>query len=260
MNYSLPQAIWLSFYSAPMYRSISQSWRARSAVYLFLVLVLCWTPGFVMMHKTITLAFDSFRARILTQIPSLTIEKGQLRTPEDKPYILDWSEAGTHLRVVIDTTGRYKTLEEAEAVVLITAKQAFVRRSLREVRTYEFSSVKDAVYDRAMVEKWVDRIEHWTPRLLYPALFLLSFLKRFIQALLVALIGILICHALEAKLNFAALFTLAIVSMTPSMVLGAALSAAGAQFPLQWLLLGLIGFGTFLFAINSATETVDDDA
>jgi len=244
-----------------MYRAVAQQWRARSAVYLFLVLVLCWTPGFVMMHKTLSLAFEGFRARVLPQIPTLAIHKGTISTPEAKPYVVDWNEAGAHLRVVIDTTGHYKTLSDADAIVLITANQAFVRRSAAEIRTYDFLRVKDAVYDQTRLRGWVDRFEKWTPRLLYPLIFILSFLKRFIQALFIALIGVMIVHAVEAKLSFSALFTLAIVSMTPSMILGGALSAADAEFPLQWLLLGLIGFGYFMFAINAATETpADDDA
>jgi hypothetical protein len=259
MNISLPQAIPLSFYAGRLYREVAQTWRSRAAVYLFLVLVLCWTPAFVKLHRMIEDTFDSAREKVLPQVPTVRIEKGVLRTPELKPYILQITEGGQTLRVVIDTTGRYQTLEQAQAIVLITDKMAMVRRSNNEIRSYTFSTVKDTTFGPADVSRLMNLVQHWIGPIVYPFVFIFSYLKRLVQAVLTACIGLLLIQRLGAPLSFPALFSLATVSMTPTLVVSTFLGLGDAAFPLQWLLLGFVNFGYFLFAINAATDTDADD-
>jgi hypothetical protein len=259
-EYSLPQPIWMSFYSRSMYRAIAQTWRARSAAYLFITLILCWTPGLVVMHKGMQRAFDTIRAVSLPQIPTLTIDKGELKTPENRPYVISFGEGLASAKIVIDTSGNVKTLEQAQAVVLVTRTQVLMRKSAAETRLYELSAIPHYVLDQTTLARVLTQIQRWLPWVVYPLIFLLSFVKRFIQAIITALIGLLLVHMLEARLDFAALLSLAIVSMTPMMVVTTLAGLSGTKIPLEGLLVSMVGFGYFLFAINAATDTTADDS
>jgi len=258
-NYSMPQVMVLSFYSAPMYRAIARDWRARSLVYLFLVLILCWTPGFVMVQRSVERGFQRIRENTIPQIPTLSIEKGIVKTPENKPYVLEITESGQSMRIVIDASGRYKSLEDAQAIVLITDKHAMVRRSASETRTYDFTRIGDRTFGPAEAGKILDQIEKWLGPVLFPLIFLLSFVKRFLQSIITALLGLLMIRWVESDLTFPALLSLAIVSMTPTLIFSTILVAGHATFPLQWLVLGFLNFGYFLFAINAASDKNAED-
>lgn len=259
-NYSLPQAILFSFFSVSLYREVAEKWRARSLVYLFLVLLLCWTPGAVILHRSIERGVQNVRERVISELPALRFENGVLITPEPRAYVMEISDAGMTGRIVIDTTGKYRTLDEAHAIVLLTDKKAYVRRSSLQTNTYDFSRVKNMTFGPAEASTFLEKAQKWFPPILYPAIFILSFLKRVFQSLLTGLLGLFMIRWIKVEMGFPALFSLAVVSMTPTLIFSTVLSVGAATFPLDWLILGFVNFAYFLFAINAASDkNVDGD-
>jgi Protein of unknown function (DUF1189) len=256
MTYSPWTALIRSFYSAPFYRHVAKRWRPVAIAYLFFVLALCWTPTFLKMNWRITRGLQRVQAEVIPQIPVLRFENGQFTTPEAKPYILSFGSAKAPIDVIIDTTGRIKSLDGRPAFMLVTKNRLFIRQRTGEIRTYDLSKsrARPFVLSPDRIRRILGPLKYWALGALYLFIFIASFLKRLIQAFLIALCGLVLASFMKLELDLGALLSLAIVAMTPAMALETVIGLTGKYTPWLWVLwFGLIS-GYFLFALNAASD------
>src|SRR5690606_15911173 len=72
----------------------------------------------------------------VSQIPVLTVREGRITTPENRPYsIID--PASKEVIAVIDTSGQYTTLEQANTNLLITEDKILTHPRENEKREYQ---------------------------------------------------------------------------------------------------------------------------
>lgn len=131
-----------SFYSLTIYKEAVQNWRGYGVRYVVSVAVLCglfltniyfWRANsidvkvsaeaaleFIVRDKSLTLEenINNFIA-IVNQIPPLKIIKDEVVVEEDRPYIILDKKTGDEL-AIIDTSGKYKSLQDTKARLLIT--------------------------------------------------------------------------------------------------------------------------------------------
>jgi hypothetical protein len=91
--------------------------------------------------------------------------------------------------------------------------------------------------------------------ILYPIALLSSYVYRIIQALIFAALGLLFASFCKVSLSYAALLRLAIVAMTPCMIIKTAFGLAGVHFPYAGLLYLLVTLAYLCFAVYACSQT-----
>jgi hypothetical protein len=143
------KALFLSFYSADLYKDIAKNWKGLALSYILLVssiiciiLTLNWLNNVYKfdiekyadettkhLFEDPNFTFEENLNRILSvaaQIPKVTISDGEVSIKEDQPYfIIDPLTKKT--LAIINTTGKYERLEKAEASILLAKTRLILK-------------------------------------------------------------------------------------------------------------------------------------
>ena len=243
----------MSFYSKSLYRDVGANWKKLSYIYLLLLLSVCLIP---VMFKTHQMASDYLHTKapdIVKQIPVITISKGEVTADVNMPYVIKDPDNNTPL-VIIDTTGQTTTLKGSSALALLTKKSLMVRKDKSEIRTFELSGIESLTINQSVAYDWIETFLDYFVFVLYPFYLLFAFLFRGVQALIFALMGVALSARLKSDMKLSSLMSLAMVSMTPSIMLDAAYNYVDISIPSWWLADFLIALGYFFFALRAALE------
>jgi hypothetical protein len=132
-----------------------------------------------------------------------------------------------------------------------------MKKSKFESRAYDLSNVKTFVVDNERVTGWVHFMRKFLVVFIYPLLLLGSYLFRSVQALIYAAIGLLFALWCKVTLTYATLLRLAVVAMTPCLLVKAIFSIADIRLPcLASLIFLIITLAYLFFAINANSEII----
>ncbi len=251
-RYGIFQVPVRAFFSGPLYRDVALRWQGIAFGYLLLLLAICWIPGITNIQRSFASFVDNEAPLIIDQVPPITIVEGRAFIDGPQPYTIRDPETGEAL-VVIDTTGTITSLEQTDARGLVTARQAIFKKSAIETRTFSFENVDRYTLDQQKVYHWLDIAKTYAAPALYPFCVLGSFAFRIVQALIYATIGLLLAALCKCRLPFDALLRLAVVAITPAILVGTLCDAAGIHLPLAGLWFFLLAMGYLLFGIRAAT-------
>lgn len=252
-RYTTVHPLFMSFYSRSLYREVAANWKKLSYLYLLLLIGVCLIPVMFKMHALVSSYVLRKAPGIIRQIPTIKINKGNVSADVQMPYVIKDPETNTPL-VIIDTTGQTTSLKGSSALALLTKTDLQLKKSPTETRTLDLSSADGVVIDQSVVYDWIDTFLNYFIFVLYPFALLVSCSLRLVQALLFAIIGMGLRRTLKVSLNFSSLVSLAIVSMTPAIILDAAHNYIDVTVPSWWLIDFLVALGYFLFAMTSVTE------
>lgn len=244
-KFSIFHVPFLSFYSKELYRDVGLHWTRTGFVYLLLLLAICWIPLVIQFRLVLTDFVDIMAPPVIKQIPEITIIDGEASIKEPQPYYIRVPETADVL-AIIDTTGTINSLYNTDAVVLLTKTTLIVRNEI-ETRTFRLSEVGNYTLNQPIIWSWLDTgIKFFAP-VFYPLAVLGSFFFRIIQALIYAAIGLLFASRIKAKLSYSALLRLAIVAVTPCIIVKTVLNVAGVHLPVAglWYFLGAMGYLSF---------------
>jgi hypothetical protein len=252
-NYSTIHPLFMSFYSRSLYQDVGRNWRKISFLYLLLLLAVCLIPETFRVWREVSAYLDQEAPKVITQVPLITITKGKVVVDAAMPYVIKDPKTGTPL-VIIDTSGKITSLAGSEASALLTDSTLFVRRNPTETRAFALSEIGDLVIDQSKLYEWTEIIKDNFIFVLYPLTLFFSFLFRTVQALVFAVIGTTFAKNLKLSLPFQAAVSLAIVAMTPSLILSVVFSTLGLTTSLWWLISFLVSLGYLFFAIKAQSE------
>jgi hypothetical protein len=239
------QAFPLSFFSQPLYRDVAQRWRGVTFVYLLVLILVWWIPSAVLLQVEGAKIAADYAPKVIDQIPTITVTQGRVSVDAAMPCIITNPEGGGRL-AVIDTTGATTTLEQAQAPVLLTRTELIVREGADRSRTYELAEVRQLVVDHARLYDWLGFFRVWFVPLASVFVVLFMYVYRIVQALLYGAIGIVFGRLLRVELDYPALLRVAVMALTPVMLLDTVLGIAGiaAPGPVSLVLaLGYLYFG-----------------
>ena len=244
------KAVVLSFYSRSFYREVAGLWRWRSAAYLTLLLVVCWLPLVFGVAREMHLEAKGF----LRQLPEITLSNGRVTVDVEQPYFiysLDGEEA-----VIIDTTGEITSLDERVAEVLLTDTQLIARRRAYDTRTVDLSHapVEEFRLTSNKATTWYRIFGVAMVPFMWGFLVAGSLVYRVLQALLYALFGLVIARVAKASLRYPSILCLAMVAITPSLILKTLLIHLDIRFSFSWLLFFAVAMGFLGFAIVSTAR------
>ena len=259
-RFSIFHPLYMSFYSAELYQDVARNWKGVALGYLFLVMAILQLPFAVKVHVGFSKWVESGASEVVDKIPQIKIDHGEVSTNVETPYYIAEptdtanrvSERSKYL-AVIDLTGKYKTLEDVNADVLLT-KHSLAMRNQREVRAYDLSQVQTFYLDSARVHGWLNSSRLFVAPAFYGFVLLFSFLYRVAQVALYAAVGMLFARSLNVALEYAALMRLAAVAVTPAMILNEAAELAQLNLPLWSLLCLAIALGYLYFGVRANAQ------
>ena len=238
----------MSFFSKKLYIDVGLNWKGVNFLYLLLLLTVCWIPTMIMVHRGIADFVNNDAPAIVNQLPQITITDGQVSIKEPQPYYITDLDSNNPL-AIIDTTGQIESLEDTDAFCLLTANKIITQQSDFEIRTYDLSEIEAFALDSERVTAWLHIARKFLAPAIYPFAVFGSYAYRIVQVLIYAAIGLLFASLCKTTLSYAALIRLAVVAVTPCIIVGTILNLADSSIPNYLYLLAALAY--LFFAIKS---------
>lgn len=254
-RYTIVHPLYLSFFSQSLYRDVARNWKGFCLTYLVALLALSVIPGVLAIREDLTNFFNTKAPSLVSQFPTITVSDGKVSINKPQPYYIKDQETGKPV-MIIDTTGTITSLKGSTAVILVTRTNVMVRTAKTDVRTFDLSDVRRLVVDRRVVYGWMDSFQEWSPFVFYPLALAFSFFYHIIEVMFYSVIGLIFARSLQTRLPFRAVVRLAVMAVTPSIILGVFIAVSGLTVPYWWYISLLISTGYVYFAVraNSGAE------
>lgn len=203
--------------------------------------------SFQIQHE-LNFAYKENSDKYVQQIPVITFKHGKISTPENRPYIIIDPDSKEKI-AIIDTSGTYKTIQEAQVPILLTETQFISQSKPGETKIKEIPTDFDFVADPQVIKGYVANYLGYL-WIAFLVLFTLgSYVYRIAQALLYALIGKIGSAMFGFHLNYDSILPIAMVSITPVIVLSTVLDFFNVTFPYQGLLYFFLGMFYLFYGI-----------
>lgn len=241
-RYSMFQALFMSFYSKKLYRDVATFWGGKTLAYLLFLLALSWIYFTYQIQHGINHFVGKNVEQLITQMPVLTITQGKISTPENRPYEIINPENKQRI-AVIDTSGQYKTTEDAKSIVLVTQNEVMVQSKPEEKKTYQLPTNLNTTVEPSGVSKFVQTFLSFSWIGIFIMLVIGSFIYRLIQCLLYSIIGKIFAVISDTPVTYGQCMQIEMVAITPTIVVATILDALGVTFkfmPLCFFLLAIL--------------------
>lgn len=255
-HYSIYQIPVLSFFSKNMYRYVASGWKGTGFAYLLLLLVICWIITLIKVHVQVGNFIDNEAYQIISQVPVISLSGGNASIEESQPYYIKNPENGKDL-IIIDTTGKITSLDNTEAIALIKKTEGIFKKSEIETRTISFQKFGNFTLDQDLLNKLTNIVKKLMAIVFFPFAVLGSFVFRIVQALVYGAIGMLFALMHKSKMPYVATLRLAVVAVTPSLILKTLLDVFGVTVPYAGLWYFLIAMAYLFFGVRAASKGND---
>jgi hypothetical protein len=270
-QYSGWQALFLSFFSPSLYRDVAKEWHGLGYVYLFLLVCL---SIFFMALQTQVVAVPRAQQivdSIISQMPSVTIDKGKLSIDKPSPYVLTEPKSDRAI-ITFDTRPKPMTFEESKCVFLVTSDAVYGRKqstgtsgadrnrnpsALAEggtVEKFSLSTIDHFTLDMNSGKQVVNSFFQWLGTIIFFVWVPFGFAFCVVQTLLYALVGKAFSKMVEVNLTYGTLVRLAAVALTPVLLLDSLQKVASVNIP-HWPWVSLfLALGYLYFAVYSNSQ------
>lgn len=247
-RYNILQAIFMSFYSKDLYRDVAKNWNGKTFVYLLFLVALSWVAFTIKMQLGLNEVYQKDTDKVVTQIPVLTIKDGKITTPENRPYFIKNPDTNETI-AIIDTSGTYKTLSDAKTGILVTPSEVITQPNANETKINHVPNNLNLTINPTTINGYIHAMLPFAWIFLFIFFTFASFIYRIIQALIYAIIGKIICAIVFAPLRYSELLQIAVVAVTPAIVLSAVLDFWIVKFPHHLLLYFILAMIYLTFGI-----------
>ena len=244
----------LAFFSKDLYADVALNWKGTCLGYLFLLLALCWVPAMIELNSGLDNFVEFEAPKLTSQVPTITIKDGIVSTNVPQPHYIYIPDSDDVVLAAIDTTGQFTSLDDIDAMMLLTESTVFVKSNV-ETKTFDLSKVKEFTLDRDMITNWLNTLKKLVIPVLYPAALVGSYLFRIIQVLIYAAVGMLFVSSLNAQLPYISLVRLAAVAITPAIIVKTILGAADIRIPVVWLLYMIVTLAYMYFGVKANAQS-----
>lgn len=248
------QALYLSFFSADLYRDVASHWKGLGLLYLLLLLGLTWLP-------TAARAFTGLRtfstekgAALAQQMPRVTIAGGEMRAEPPGRHELKDPATG-HVFLVIDDTIDDVPAQAANDMMMVTRKEfATFQRSQR--RVWKLAPGMNLELTSGDVQHFLARVPYWAAPLVYAGALAGSFLFRTVQILVYGGIAMFFARRFKATVDYKTAVRLAAVAITPVVILRTLIWFLPTEpgWYVRWPVAFVITVLLIRFAVRAAAE------
>lgn len=254
-RYSIVHPLYLSFFSKSLYQDVARNWKGLCLTYLLALLALSVIPGVMRIRSNLINFFNTEAPGYVKQMPTITVKDGKVSISKPQPYYIKDEKTDKPV-MIIDTTGKVTSLTHSPAVVLVTKTSVIMKTDKNETRTFDLSDVKSLVVTRSVMYDWMDSFQDWAAFIFYPLALFFSFIYHIIEVLFYAVVGHIFARSMQARLPFRSIVRLAVIAITPSVILGTLLAIAQINVPYWWYVSIVISTAYVYFAVraNSGRE------
>jgi len=256
MNKPYPawQAPYYAFFSEDFYRNVAARWRGLAFGYLFCLLLFAWIPSLLVLNGYVRAFRSDTLPALLEQVPQVELRNGEVSTDAEMPFYI---RADGETVAVIDTTASAEDFSDLATPVLVTKTQLiFDDEGKQEV--FNLSEIPSWLgpirVNQRVLQSLYDSVGKWLSVWILPVVALGSFLARVFQALILALLGLVIAGRLGVHLSYASLVRLAVIALTPVILLNTMLTLFDASMPFWWLIAIAVALAYFYVAIRANAE------
>lgn len=254
-KYGIMHPIAMSFSSKEFYRDVAKNWGFASFVYLLILVILCSIPVLIKINSGVNEFMDIYAKKVIDQFPTVTMKNGELSIDKPSPYSIKDPDGKINI-IVFDTAGQFSSPEDADARVLVTNTAVIMAKSDTETRTYDLSEIKkDFSFGKEAVSEWAGYIKY-SIYIIAPIIWIWVYLVRILQALLLALVGLIFVKILKSGLTYGKLIIISIMANTPAIIIKTLLWPIGISIPHWWMLGLIISCGYLFFAVRC--DTISD--
>ncbi len=259
-KYNLFHAIYMSFFSKDFYRDVARNWYGLSILFLLILVLITGIPVLMEINAGINRFVEQSSTKVVQQMPPVTIKNGRLSTPQNRPYLVTIETDGEKESIIVDTTGKYTSIEQTGARVLVTSTQVYLKKNDNEAAIFALESIEKFQLTQDEIKYWINLFGKWFMIFFAPFLLAGIFLLRFLQVLVYTLFGLIMKAVLNSKINYGSLLSLTAMSLTPVLLLNFVLtvSKSGVDVPL-WANF-IIAMGYLFFGIKSEKDAAGDEA
>jgi len=256
--YRIYHPLYMAFYSRDLYRDAARNWKGFAYTYLLFILTLATLASTFQIQHRVSNFVDRSVKTLVGQIPAVTIVDGEISVDCAQPCIIVDPDTGKDL-AILDTTGQVTSLQETDAVMLLTHNQLIYRKSARETRILDLSGVEELRIDHQTIQGWLDFVRRWLALIIAPFILIGSFFYRLIQVLVYALIAYILAKIVHIDLPFNALVSIAVVGITPALMFTTLAGLLGVALPQAKFLSFLITAGFLYFAVRANATSAGAD-
>ncbi len=248
------QAPALAFYSADLYRDIARRWRGLGMGYLLVLLMVIWIPSALEIRSTLNEFRQDMAPPVIAQLPTIDIVNGEARVQGETPRTIRDNE-GLPL-MLIDLEAGPEALDNSSAMALLTRTHFYVRQGGRsgQARVLDLDGLDGLTIDRQGVTSLINGGTRIITAIAFPAGVIWSFSYRLSQALVFAVIGLILANTMNLGLPYAALVRISVVALTPLILIRTVQNLASFSIPLWWL----VGFVIFVAYLYFGLQAVRD--
>jgi len=252
-HFSIFHIPFMAFFSKELYRDVGLRWRGTGFAYLLFLLVICWIPSMVLLDVGLSRFVRDEAPSIISQIPTITISKGEASVDAPQPCRITDPKTGKVL-VILDTTGAITSLDNTNAVGLVTKTAAIIKKNAVETRTFSFSEVRDFTVDKDKVTAWMNTVKRYLMPVVFVLAILGSFVYRIILVLISAAIGILFAKGTRFERPYLSLVRLTVVAITPGVVISTVLDLVGFHVPWDGLVYMVMALAYLFFGVKAIAD------
>ncbi|MEN6315986.1 MAG: DUF1189 domain-containing protein [Clostridiaceae bacterium] len=246
-------SIYYSIAGFSKYRYFLRNSTGRAIVYLLIISlvigVITLVPEVNLFNKTI----DELVTNIDTTIPDFTFADGKLEVKATMPIIID--NGGT--AIVIDTSpDAEKILDSYDMIILITSDK-IIQKNYVDKSVTNLSNFQGLVMTRDSIRQVLPVMK---PIGIAVFLFLGIFFicGKFISALIVSIIGLIINSVKNTRLSYHNIFKISVYSLTLPFLLSTVLDLVPVNIPFKPLLVYVIASVYVYGAINTIKKELDN--
>ena len=137
---------------------------------------------------------------------------------------------------------------------MVTKTQLVYKQSDVETRSFNFGEIENFTLDQEKINGWMNSAVGLVIPVVYPACVLWSYACRIVQVLIYAAIGLLFAYWCNSQRSYGSLVRLAVVAITPCIILKTILWALPITIPVSGLWYFLIAMGYLFVAVRAAAE------
>lgn len=227
----------------------------KTFTYLLLLFLIVYSMTSIKWHNDFSI-ITNITIGFAEKMPDFRLEKGEFSFDGPMPYEIVNTDQG---KFIIDTTGQ-TTIEDYKDIydgLLITRDFIMAKSNMQERKIYFIDISELKFYKKDIVD-----LLPILPGILAVFLvfgFLFAFIWKLLNALILAVIGILLCKIQKTAIDINHLFNLATYSLTLPILLQLALSLSGMMIPYFSLLYWFVSIMYLFYAIKYVKENLKND-
>lgn len=226
----------------------------KTILYVFFLTLLSIIPSFIYLQSAITNGVNAARDTIDKDIPSFTIQEGQLQSDMKTPITLN--KEG--FSIIFDSTGEVEEndLQNIDNAIAFL-KHDFFFIAGGEVQSFSYSMVEDVNITKNDLIHLVNSIDS-SLIIIIPILFLVIYLfssaVKFIEISILALLGLIMKNRTGRKLNYGHIWRMSAYSVTLPTIFFTIMSAIQTQVPSTFLIHWAVALIVLYLAIKETPQ------